>query len=100
MNVALLKALLALLPALVLFFGSLVLFVRGKSLCFVLQLLGAGCLVLVPVTHVAEALHLFPAMGWGLEHSPGHYLDLCSAACGLTVFPIGHLLHALSRQND
>lgn len=100
MNVTLLKPLLALLPALVLFFGSLVLFVRGKSVCFFLQLFGAGCLVLVPVTHVAEALHLFPAMRWGLEHSAGHYLDLCSAGLGLTFFPIGYLLHAISRQND
>jgi hypothetical protein len=27
-------------------------------------------------THIAEKLHLFPGVGWGLPDSPGHYLDL------------------------
>src|SRR5438128_5107915 len=40
-----------------------------------LQLLGAGGLVLVVLTHVSEALHLFPWMHWRDEHSIGHYLD-------------------------
>jgi hypothetical protein len=35
-----------------------------------LMLLGAGCLVIVVLTHVCETFHLFPAMGWGLKHSP------------------------------
>ena len=95
MNVTLLKALVALLPACMLFSGSVVLFFRGKTVCSVLQLLGAGCLVLVVLTHVSEALHLFPSMHWGLEHSVGHYLDFWSAVLGLTLFPIGYLLHAL-----
>jgi hypothetical protein len=99
MNLTLLKALLALLPALVLFFGALVLYVKGKTLYFLLQLFGAGCLVLVPVTHVFEALHLFPSMQWGMEHSPGHYLDLCCAALGLILFPIGYLLHAITERH-
>lgn len=30
-----------------------------------------------------------------LEHSVGHYLDLWGAVLGLTLFPIGYLLHAL-----
>jgi hypothetical protein len=99
MNFTQIKALLALLPALVLFFGALILYVRGRALYFLLQLFGAGCLVLVPVTHVAEALHLFPWMHWGLEHSAGHYLDLCGAALGLTLFPIGYLLHAITERH-
>ena len=49
----------------------------------------------VVFTHVSEALHLFPWMHWGLEHSIGHYLDFFSAVLGLTLFPIGYLLHAL-----
>lgn len=98
MNFTLLKALLALFPALLLFFGALVFYARRKALYFLLQLFGAGCLVLVPVTHVAEALHLFPWMQWGLEHSAGHYLDLCGAALGLTLFPIGYLLHAITER--
>jgi hypothetical protein len=52
-----------------------------------------------PVTHVSEAVHLFPWMHWGQEHSAGHYLDLCSAILGLTLFPIGYLLHALAERH-
>jgi hypothetical protein len=57
-----------------------------------LMLLGAGCLVIVVLTHVCETFHLFPAMGWGLKHSPGHYLDLGAAALGLTFLPMGYFL--------
>lgn len=28
---------------------------------------------MVVVTHICEALHLFPSMHWGLKHSAGHY---------------------------
>jgi hypothetical protein len=38
--------------------------------------IGAACLIVVVLTHVAERFNIFPAMGWGLPHSPGHYLDL------------------------
>jgi hypothetical protein len=84
-------ALAALVPVCMLFAGSAVLFSRGKTVCSFLQLLGAGCLVMVVLTHVAETLRLFPWMHWGLEHSAGHYLDLGSAVLGLTLFPIGYL---------
>lgn len=94
MNATLLKALVVLLPAFVLSSGSVVLFIRGKTISSFLQVVGAGCLVLVGLTHVCEGLYLFPWMHWGLEHSPGHYLDLGSAVLGLTLFPIGYLLHA------
>ena len=97
MNVTLLKALIAFLPVGMLFFGSAILFSRGKSGRSFLQLLGTGCLVLVVFTHVAEALHLFPWMHWGDEHSVGHYLDFWSALVGLTLFPLGYLLHALTK---
>jgi uncharacterized membrane protein len=50
-----------------------------------LQVAGAGCLVVVVLTHVAEAFRLFPTMGWGEPHSVGHYLDLTSAALGVTM---------------
>ena len=95
-QVTLIRTLVALVPACMLFSGSLVLFFRGKTVCSFLQLLGAGCLVVVVLTHVSEALHLFPWMHWGLEHSAGHYLDLCSAVLGLTLFPVGYLFHALN----
>ena len=97
MNVTLFKALVALLPTGVLFSGAVVLFLRGRSVYSFIQLFGAGCLVVVVLTHVSEALHLFSWMGWGLEHSVGHYLDLLSALLGLTLFPIGYLLQALRK---
>lgn len=95
MNAALVKALLVAVPACMLCLGSAVLFFRARTASTVLQLLGAGCLIVVVLTHVFEALNLFPWMHWGLEHSVGHYLDLMSAVLGLTLFPIGYLLHAL-----
>jgi hypothetical protein len=97
MNVILLKALVALIPVCMLFCGSGILFLRGKTISSSLQLFGAGCLVVVVLTHVSEALHLFTWMNWGLEHSAGHYLDFCCAVLGLTLFPIGYLLHALTK---
>jgi hypothetical protein len=51
--------------------------------------------VLIVLTHVAEALHLFPFMGWGREHGVGHYQDLASAGIAVTLFPIGYLLQIL-----
>lgn len=97
MEITLLKALVALLPAGALFFGSIVLFRAGRNAGSLLQLVGAGCLVLVALTHIAEALHLFSWMQWGLEHSVGHYLDLWSAILGITLFPAGYLLYALTK---
>jgi hypothetical protein len=75
MNAPLLKALVALLPASLLFSGSMFLFVKGKTVYGLLQLIGTSCLVLVVLTHVAEALRLFPSMRWGLNDSVGHYVD-------------------------
>jgi len=98
MNVTLLKALVALMPAGMLFSGSVVLCLRGKTVGSFLQLLGAGCLVLVVLTHVSEALHLFPWMHWGRAYSVGHVLDFWSAVLGLTLFPIGYLLHACTKR--
>lgn len=95
MNAALFKALLALVPACLLLSGATIMFFRGKTLLLLMQLGGASCIVLVVVTHVCEALHLFPAMHWGLENSAGHYTDLVGAILGLTLFPAGYFLHAL-----
>jgi len=95
MNPASLKALFALLPACLLLLGSGITFLRGRTLAVGMQLVGASALVLVVLTHVCEALHLFPYMNWGLEHSAGHYLDLASAILGFALFPTGYLLQAL-----
>ena len=47
---------------------------------------------------VGIVLRLFPWMRWGAEHSVGHYLDLWNVVLGLTLFPIGYLLHALTKR--
>ena len=99
MNVTLLKALAALVPVCMLFFWSVVSFFRGKTLYSFLQLFGSGCLVVVILTYVSEALQLFPWMQWGLPNSVGHYLDFWSAVLGLTLFPIGYLCHRLTKQH-
>ncbi len=99
-QVPLIRALAALVPACTLFAGSLVLSFRGKTACSFVQLLGAGCLVVVVLTHVSEGLHLFPWMHWGLEDSAGHYLDLWCAVLGLTLFPVGYLIHACTLKPD
>lgn len=98
MNDMLLRALLALLPAGMLLSGSIVLFLRARSVSSRLQLLGAGCLAVVVLAHLSEALDLFSWMRWGLEDSVGHYLDLSSAVLGLTLFPLGYLFHAVEKR--
>jgi hypothetical protein len=98
MNATSFKSLVALLPAGILFVGSVLLFLKERTLGSFLQPLGAGCLMVVVLAHICEALHLFPWMHWGAEHSVGHYLDLGSAVLGLTLFPIGYLLHALTKR--
>ena len=92
MSAELLKSLIALVPTVVLLAGAAVLYARKKTTSCFLQLLGAGCLVIVVITHVCEALHLLPWMQWGMEHSIGHYIDLSSAVLGFTLFPIGYFV--------
>ena len=82
-----------------LLFGSAVLFFKEKTVSCFLQLFGALCLMLTVLTHICEAVDLFPSMRWGREHSAGHYLDFWSAAVGLTLFSLGFLFHALARRN-
>jgi hypothetical protein len=94
-QVTLVRALVALVPAGMLFAGSAVLFFRGKTVGSLPQLLGAGCLVVVVLEHVAEALQWFPSMHWGDEQSIGHYIDLSSAVLGVTLFSVGYLFEAL-----
>jgi len=98
MNPTLAKALVALVPILVLFSGAVALYARTKTASSLVQMLGAACLVVVVLVHVCEALDLFPSMRWGAADSIGHYVDLASALLGLCLFPIGYLFHALSRR--
>lgn len=96
MNATLLKAILLLVPVSLLLSYSTVL-LRRKTPWSTLQLLGSACLMIVVLAHICEALRLFPWMGWGAEHSAGHYLDLSSAVLGLTLFPTGYVLRAVRR---
>ena len=100
MNPTLAKALVALAPMLLLFSGAVVLYARTKTASSLVQVLGAACLVVVVLTHVCEALKLFPSMGWGAEDSIGHYVDLASAVFGLCLFPIGYLSYALAKRTS
>ena len=84
MNATLLNAIVVLVPvsALLAYSG----YVKRRTMPTLLQLLGAGCLLIVVVlTHVAEALRLFPAMRFGERDSMGHRLDLVSAVVDMTV---------------
>src|SRR5262249_40676160 len=95
MNATLLKTLIAMVPAGMLFFGSVLLFLKGRNLPSLLELVGTASLMVVVLTHLCEALGLFPWMRWGLERSAGHYVDLCSAVLGAILFPLGYLWTSL-----
>src|SRR5437899_5279096 len=95
MNDAAIKAFVALIPVCALFTGATIIFVRRRSMSLFLQLVGTAGLVAVILTHVFEGLRVFPRMGWGSQHSVGHYLDLLCAVLGVTVFSLGYLIHAM-----
>jgi succinate dehydrogenase/fumarate reductase cytochrome b subunit len=95
MNATLLRALIAFVPVSMLLIGAAVFFSRRKTIGSFLQTLGAASLLIVVLTHVCEALRLFPSMHWGEKHSAGHYLDLSSAILALVLLPTGLLLHIL-----
>ena len=93
MSGTLIKSFVALAPSSMLLFGSIVLLSKTKNVGPLLQVLGAGCLNLVILAHIAEALHWFAFMHWGQEHSIGHYLDLTNAILGIALFSLGYLLY-------
>ena len=86
------------IPVFALLCGSVLLFAKGKNIWSFLQVFGAGCLVIVVLTHIREALGMFAWMHWGLKSSAGHYLDFWSCVFGLTLFPVGYLFHALMKR--
>jgi hypothetical protein len=55
---------------------------------------------MVVLTHVAEALHIFPAMGWGLPNSVGHYLTLVTAILAAALLLLGFVANALTRHKN
>jgi len=94
MNIPLAKAIVASIPAIAVLGWSVTAFFHNRTVGTVLQVLGSACLLLVVLTHIAEAVHLVPMMGWGEPHSAGHYLDLSSAILGITLLPLGIALRA------
>lgn len=66
---------------------------RRRSSGILLTTLGVGCLLIVVLTHVFEALRVASFMGWGRPDSAGHYLDLFSAVAGGALVLIGVALH-------
>jgi hypothetical protein len=60
-----------------------------RNVARLLVLAGCACLLVVVLTHLAERFNIFPAMGWGLPDSPGHYLDLFSAIAGVVLLVAG-----------
>ena len=99
MSTTLVRALVVLAPTLILLAGSVALYGGHKTVPSLMQLVGAGCLVLVVLTHICEALNLLPFMRWGAEGSLGHYIDLSSAVLGITLFPVGYFLYALAKSS-
>ena len=99
MNATLIKALVLLVVA-----GTLLVLIASRHskmsrLASLALLTGTGCWAMVALAHLCEALMLLPAMGWGREHSVGHYLDLASAAIGTGLLLTGLALQAnASRQ--
>jgi hypothetical protein len=80
--------------------ASAILFSRRRTIGSAIQLAGAGLLVVMVLTHVAEAFHLWPAMGWGQPQSGGHYLDLASAVLGLSLCAVGYIFGKLPRHRN
>jgi hypothetical protein len=89
MNGTLVRSFVALFPVAVLLVWSIASVSKQRTLGPILQFLGSACLLIVVLTHVAEALHLFAFMHWGHPYSAGHYLDLSSAILAVTLFPAG-----------
>jgi len=93
----LLKTILAGSGVMVLLTHAIATFRRTRQLSAGLLGLGAVLLMVVVVTHVAEALRLWPSMHWGEPSSPGHYLDLASAVLGLVFVIIAGVLAVAPR---
>ena len=96
MNATLLKALVLLAVAGALFGYAVFRYSRTKTRASLLQLIGTGLWIVVALAHVCEGMDVFPWMGWGKEHSVGHYLDLGSAVLGACMLAIGFLVHAVT----
>lgn len=94
------KLLLIGIPVVLVGCASIVEWARKRNLPALLQLIGAGGLLIVVLTHVAETFRLFPFMGFGRPDSIGHYLDLASAVAGLSLLFAGYAARRFLRHRD
>jgi hypothetical protein len=78
------------IPVLIAFGASAIAFVKERTPIALVQLVGAGCLLVVIFTHISEAFDMFPSMGWGQPNTPGHYIDLASAITGVILLAVGY----------
>src|SRR5215831_7969301 len=92
------RTLLISIPVGALLVVSLVAFIRTRHLSALLNTIGASCLVVVVLTHAAEALRLLPGMRWGQPDSAGHYVDLTSALAGVALLDAALVLRTIDRQ--
>ena len=95
MHARLLKAIVSLVLTSALLVALGVAFRRDRVIGALIDLGGAACLLIVALTHLFEALKLFPSMRWGQPNSPGHYVDLLSAVLGVSLVLIGYLFRLL-----
>jgi hypothetical protein len=95
MNSIVVKSLIASVPACMFLAGATAKFASQKNWVVLLQLLGAAGLLVVVLSHICEGTQLLAWMGWGREHSIGHYVDL-SGSLLFAFFPVGYLLEALT----
>ena len=75
----------------------LLVFMR-RGIGSVFYLVGLVSFGLAAVTHLCKALQLFPGMGWGLPHTPGHYLNLDSSLAGVILLTSGIILTLRERR--
>ena len=66
-------------------------YIRTHATGPLLEVVGAAGWAMLGVTHICEGLHVLPRMRWGIEGSPGHYLNLASLLVGL-LLPLGYVL--------
>jgi hypothetical protein len=98
MNATLVVALIISVPILLLFILAGRRLLHTRTLSDVLLVVGAGSLLLMVLTHIAEGLHILPFMGWGQRRSLGHYLDLGSVYVGIAFLVAASLCPLLRRR--
>ncbi len=89
MNGTLVRALIALVLVSLLIAHSVASFLSNRTTLKLLQLIGAACLLVVVLAHLAEGAHLLQSMRWGARDSIGHDVDLAAAVLAVTLLAIG-----------